>query len=152
MSSMLTILEVKAIMAKYTKGLAQVGCYRQPKYVVNVVVFRDKHGILRVANTTSSKTELELPRHSLISDFADDLAHPSSLKLYTNIANDCRVEFIDMVEIADTVYPIYLVTGRVCVSGHCVNLTFGEPGFFITREYTKIKMGPIAAALFNRRV
>ena len=151
MSSSRTILEVQAAIAKFTRGLDEMGCYRMPKFVAPVVVFFDARAILRLANQTSLQTQLELPRYQLISKYAEDLANPSSLTLYTPIANGCVVEYIEMIEIGDTVYPIYLATGRVQVSGHCVNLTHSSPGCFTTCKGTRITMGPVAAALFNPR-
>ena len=151
MSSSRTILEVQAAIAKFTRGLDEMGCYQTAVDVAPVVVFVDGRGHLRLANETGSDTTVELPKESFIGQYTEDLANPSSLTLYTPIANGCVVEYIEMIEIGDTVYPIYLATGRVQVSGHCVNLTHSSPGCFTTCKGTRITMGPVAAALFNPR-
>ena len=145
-------LEAEAAIAKFTKGVPEMGCYRRPRFVAPVVVFIDANGKVRFANETGSASSVELPTYQLISKYAEDLANPSSLTLYTPIANGCVVEYIEMIEIGDTVYPIYLATGRVQVSGHCVNLTNSKPGDFTTRGNMRITMGPVAAALFYPRV
>ncbi len=151
MSSKRMILEVQATIAKFTSGLVKLGCYQTAVYVAPVVVFVDGRGHLRLANETGSDTTVELPKESFIGQYTDDLEFSSSLSPYTQIANGCAIKFIEMVKIGNTVYPIYLATGRVQVSGHCVNLTHCSPGCFTTGEGKRITMMPVAAALFNPR-
>ena len=152
MSSTRDIVQVRATLAKFTRGLCKLGCYQTAVDVAHVVVFVDGRGHLRLANETGSDTTVELPKESFIGQYTDDLEFSSSLSPYTQIANGCAIKFIEMVKIGNTVYPIYLATGRVQVAGHCVNLTHSSPGCFTTCKGRIITMGPVAAALFNPRV
>ena len=152
MSSQLDITEARSMMSKYIKGLDEPGCYYdRHEHVAPVVVF--KHGkVFRLANPTPSDSYLELQSHDKgILNYADYFESPDILSNFTTIANGCSLYLLEMVVVADTLYPIYLAKGRVDTKGYCPNLTHSLV-CFATCKGTRITMGPVAAALFNPRV
>ena len=147
MSSQLDISKARDEMSKYINGLGKPGCYNNTHtHVAPVVLFRYRNG-LRLANPTPSDSYLEFQRHNKGRlDYADYFESPDILANFTTIANGCSLYLLEMVVVADTLYPIYLAKGRVDTTGYCPNLTLGQPG------QLRVELGPIAAALLNPRV
>ena len=146
MSSLGNISKARREMSKYIDGLAKPGCYNNSHtHVAPVVVFM-QGDVLRLANTTPSDSYLELQSHDKGGlDYADYFESPENLAKFTTIAKDCSLYLLEMVVVADTLYPIYLAKGRVDTTGYCPNLTYGQPG------HLRVELGPVAAALFNPR-
>ena len=60
------------------------------------------------------------------------------------------IECVGLVQKDDTIYAFYLVDGRFDNKWHGLNLSRGQPGLFISGKGIRIRMGRVAAVLFDK--